>query len=158
MGLYLGLWPARLAFVLALGLFATTESVAQEASRLGVVVKASFVPQAGLLFQLSEGVALRALGYLEAAESDVEGIGGVSVLFSRPSERPLRPYVGVDATALGFSESDALLGLLAGSRYRLGERFEVFGEVQVGLVIDEGIGRATMYNTGAGITFYFKRR
>ena len=48
-----------------------------------------------------------------------------------------------------------LPGAVAGSRYRLHERFSVFGEFGVGVALDEAVDLISNRNTGVGVVYYF---
>lgn len=143
---------STLPVLLCLGLLGghAQQAHGQVRGSFDIVVKGSaFVPQAGVALHFNESISLRGLFFFSTNGEDLDGTANIGVLF-RTSPGRLSTYLGPSVTVLG--DDSLLLGGIFGAEYRLSERFGVFGEIGLDIVVDGGRGLA-MYNTGVGMAF-----
>ena len=132
---------------------------AQERGQVGLSLKGQLYPHAGLYWQATDRIALRGSIYavgggesaLDISDSFMLSFAG---LYHWRIDDALSSYAGADLAFFEIGGDAVFLGPLYGAQYRLHPRFSVFGEVGLSFAISEG-NTMQMFNTGAGIVFFF---
>ena len=140
----------------------STQAQGQSTGQVGLVFKAQFIPQFGLLWHPVGGLGIRVTAYAEGNNSEIIDLDGAtristSLLYRFPIDEEVAPYFGADLTFSNF-EGEKYLGGLFGVQYQANKRFGIFGEVGISVDVDDNIDIVTMFNTGAGVVFYMNRR
>ena len=151
----------RLPWILAMSALLASPAAAQRAGQVGLVVKAQLIPQVGLVFQATNGFSLRALFYAEGGGDEVIDLDdavrlSIAALYRFHADDDLHTYAGVDFTASSF-EDENYLGPLFGVQYQPHPRFGLFGEFGFSVDVGDSVEIVSMFNTGAGVVFYFNR-
>ena len=139
----------------------TTQAQGQSTGQIGLVFKAQFIPQFGLLWHPVGDFGIRVTAYAEGNNSEVIDLDGAtristSLLYRFPLDEEVSPYVGIDLTFSNF-EDENYLGGLFGVQYQAHSRLGIFGEFGISVDVDDNIDIVTMFNTGAGVVFYLNR-
>ncbi|HEX7070346.1 MAG TPA: hypothetical protein VF190_06060 [Rhodothermales bacterium] len=151
----------RLSWILALAALLVSSAAAQNAGQIGIAIKSQWIPQAGFVWQATNGFSLRALIYVEGGGDEVINLDeaariSIAALSRFRTTDDVRPYVGLDFTVSTF-EDENYVGPLFGFHYQPHQRFGLFGELGFSIDIGDSVEIMHMLNTGIGAVFYLNR-